>query len=203
LTRPDRPFNNKRARHSEPVFLHRCYNLFQTNVTKQFSRLQDVGTDERNVRTEYTYDVSGNRLSIRDGNATKNNTQDLTTFTYDLLGRLAGESDPLGHTTYYRHDVAGNQVAVVDANGYTTTNQYDDLGRLIGIDYPSPDADVEYQYNALGWRTAMTDGMGVTSWAYDGLGRALAITDPFTGTVGYAYDALGNRTRLTYPDNKV
>jgi YD repeat-containing protein len=34
-------------------------------------------------------------------------------------------------------------------------------------------------------------------------GRGLAVTDPFTGTVGYAYDALGNRTRLIYPDNKL
>ncbi|HEX9029943.1 MAG TPA: RHS repeat domain-containing protein, partial [Anaerolineales bacterium] len=29
---------------------------------------------------------------------------------------------------------------------------------------------------------------------YDGLGRSLSVTDPFSATVAYRYDAAGNRT---------
>lgn len=56
-------------------------------------------------------------------------------------------------------------------------------------------------YNALGWRTVMTDGVGVTAWDYDGMGYPLSITDPITGTVGYTFDGQGNRTSLLYPIN--
>lgn len=154
---------------------------------------------ETNVHTEYTYDATGNRLSILDGNG------HLTEFEYDALGRTIAESDALDHTWGYFYDAAGNLVRLVDANGATTEYTYDGLGRQSGIDYPDPDADVSYAYNALGWRTVMTDGLGLTQWTYDGLGRPITIapaTHPISGTVGYSYNALGNRTQLRYPDGR-
>jgi YD repeat-containing protein len=72
----------------------------------------------------------------------------------------------------------------------------------VGIDYPPPDADVTFTYDALGNRQEMVDGVGTTTWRYDDLNRPIAVTDPFSGTVGYGYDAAGNRVQLTYPDDK-
>ena len=115
-----------------------------------------------NVRTEYTFDANGNRLGIKDGNS------HITTFTYDALGRLKSEQDPLGNTWVYGYDKAGNRVSLTDANGKTTNYTYDDLNRLVFIDYPStgsgqspsPDADVTFTYDAAGRRLSMTDEIG-------------------------------------------
>lgn len=151
---------------------------------------------ETNVRTEYGYDANGNRLTILNARG------HTTNFTYDALNRLRSESDPLGHTTEYEYDGVSNRVTLTDAEAFTTTFTYDPLNRLVGIDYPEPDADVTFTYDALGNRKVMTDGVGTTSWDYDGLNRPITVTDPFDGTVGYAYDAVGNRLKLIYPDNK-
>ncbi|MFZ6027290.1 MAG: hypothetical protein ACOYYS_06215, partial [Chloroflexota bacterium] len=153
-------------------------------------------TSEINVRTEYTYDVAGNRRTIKDA------LLHVTNFGYDAFGRMTREVDALSHTTYYTYTASGQQAQKTDANGFTTSYTYDRLGHLLLTDYPVPDVDVRSQYNILGQQTVMTDSVGVTSWVYDGLGRALTITDPFTGTVQYRYDAAGNRTSLIYPDLK-
>jgi len=148
---------------------------------------------EINVRTEYAYDAAGNRRTIRDGNT------HTTTFTYDDLRRLTGESDALGHAWAYGYDEAGNRVSILDADGFTTVFGYDDLGRLTSIDYPAPDADVSFTYNAAGERATMGDGVGSTQWQYDDLRRPTSITDPFSGVVSYGYDEAGNRTALSFP----
>lgn len=148
---------------------------------------------ETNVRTEYTYDPNGNRLTIMDGNG------HVTTFAYDALNRLTSETDPLNHTWTYTYDAVGNRTSLIDANGATTTYVYDNANRLTNIDYPGTSIDVSFAYDAGNRRLSMTDGLGTTTWAYDSLDRPTAITDPFNATVGYDYDAVGNRTELTYP----
>lgn len=149
--------------------------------------------NETNVRTEYAYDLNGNRLTIKDGRGQVSN------FTYDELNRLVQESDPLGNTWTYYYDAVGNQTSVVDSNGATTQFAYDNANRLVGIDYPGGTPDVTFAYDAGGRRTTMTDGAGTTSWTFDSLNRPTAIQDPFGVTVGYGYDAAGNRTSMTYP----
>jgi RHS repeat-associated protein len=151
---------------------------------------------QTNVRTEYSYDARGNQLSILDGNG------HTTSFLFDALGRKVSETDAVNNQWTMRYDVAGNRVGLLDANQAATVYGYDGLYRLNSIDYPAPDPDVAFETNALGWRTIMTDGLGVTTWQFDNLGRILTITHPISGTVGYRYDAQGNRTRLIYLDGK-
>lgn len=151
---------------------------------------------DTNVRTEYTYDGVGNRLTIKDANG---NT---TSFTYTATNQLASEEDPILNTTSYGYDQVGNRTTLTDALGNVTLFSYDANNRLSGIDYPAPDVDATFTYDAVGNRTSMTDGMGTTTWSYDALNRVTAVTDPFGDTVSYAYDAVGNRTTLTYPDTK-
>ncbi len=146
---------------------------------------------QMNVRTEYTYDENGNRLTILDGNG------HLTQFTYDELDLLASESDALNHVTYYGYDAVGNRTQVTDANGNIINYVYDDANHLTNIIYP--DQSVEFVYDAAGRRTDMNDALGHTGWVYDDLGRPTSITDPFNRTVGYGYDPVGNRTSLDYP----
>ena len=156
-----------------------------------------------NVRTEYTYDAGGNRLSIRDGNSFLEDRDYRTTFTYDAFGRLKTETDALDHTTTYDYDAMGNRVYLKDAKNQETTFEYDELNRLELINYPGSDPDVSFDYDALGRRTSMTDGLGTTYWNFTNLDQPFSITDPFYAEVRYGYDELGNRTDLTYPDESV
>lgn len=127
----------------------------------------------------------------------------VTSFAYDALNRQTSQTDALTHTTTYSYDKVGLRISLTDANGQTTNYIYDGVNRLTTIDYPAPDAEVIFTYDAAGNRTQMVDGVGATTWTYDQLSRPITITDPFTGIVGYAYDILSNRTQLTYPDGKV
>jgi YD repeat-containing protein len=151
---------------------------------------------ETYVRTEYSYDANGNRLTITDGNG------HVTDFAYDALNRLTSETDPLGHTTAYDYDAVGNRTELTDASGFTTHFVYDDANRLVGIRPADPDPSIDFEYDAAGNRTYMEDGVGITTWVYDELNRVVEIFDPFGGLVGYSYDAVGNRTSLTYPDGR-
>ncbi len=151
---------------------------------------------QTNVRTEYTYDENGNRLSIEDAN------EHVTAFTYDDLNRVIDESDPLDNTWTYTYNAMGRRATMTDANDVTVTYNYDDAGQLIGIDYPGTASDITFTYDLAGRRTQMVDALGATAWDYDDLNRPTAITDPFNHTVEYGYDAVGNRTNLTYPDAK-
>ena len=153
-------------------------------------------TSDINVRTEYTYDATGNRLTIKDGRL------NVTTFGYDDLNRLLSETDALSHTTLSAYDAIGNRLQTVDANGATINFQYDGLNRPILIDYPAPDSDVTYTYDNAGNQSTMSDGQGATQWDYDELNRPTSITDPLTGAVQYGYDVYGRRTSLTYPNNQ-
>lgn len=128
---------------------------------------------ETNVRTEYAYDAGGNRLSILDGN---NHT---TSFTYTAFGLVETERDALGHTNMYDYDALGNRVSLLHANEKTTTYSYDESNRLKLIDYPAPDADVTFDYDALGRRQSMNDGLGTTTWDYNTLDLPKSIADPF------------------------
>lgn len=148
---------------------------------------------QTNVRTEYTYDLNGNRLMVKDGSG------HISNFTYDELNRLVQESDPLGNTWTYYYDAVGNQTSMVDANGATTQFTYDNANRLTGINYPGGTPDVAFAYDPGGRRIGMTDGAGSTTWTFDKLNRPTAIQDPFGKTVGYGYDPVGNRTSLAYP----
>jgi YD repeat-containing protein len=65
---------------------------------------------DTNVRTEYTYDLNGNRLTVKDANF------QITNYQYDALNRLTSESDPLGNTTTYAYDPVGLRQSLTDAN---------------------------------------------------------------------------------------
>jgi RHS repeat-associated protein len=189
---------------ASPVVTHFVYDSLQrlTAVIENY-RPGETATHEVNVRTEYTYDVLGNRLTIRDAQAVLEGRSDVTCFQYDALSRLVQEQDPLLHGSSYVYDLLGNRSSVTDAMGATTIWVYDALGRLKTIDYPAPDSDdVTFLYNQLDRRTSMMDGTGTTTWSYDGVGRVTSIDDPLNAAVGYGYDAMGNRTALTYPNGK-
>lgn len=125
--------------------------------------------DELGRETLFTYDASGNVISIR------NALFQTTNFTYDTFGQLTSVTDQLGHSQQAEYDVYGNVTAVIDALGNRTTIAYDLIGRM----------------------TSVTDPLGrQVSFTYDNVDRLLTVTDAAGATTTITYDANGNRTKV-------
>ncbi|GDY15023.1 hypothetical protein LBMAG53_39010 [Planctomycetota bacterium] len=161
---------------------------------------------------------------------TDDGSTQLTTMTYDGMGRVLTVTDPMGRTvtnTYdgpvqvgatisdgsstsalfsaVRHPTLPVPQSLTDANGRTTTYTYNAAGQVTSITLPQrPGQGVEqtvYAYNATGYlQTVTAPGGAQTTYTYDGLGRVRTVT----GADGYAltmdYDNLDRVTQVTYPD---
>ena len=156
----------------------------------------------------YTYDVLGQLTAVsRAGN--------ITSITYDHLGRKLAMSDPDMGDWSYQYDTLGNLVQQTDARGCVTSLTYDELNRLTGKTYSGTcnitTSASTYTYdqgtNGLGLRTSMSDGSGSTTWVYDVRGRLIEENKTITGydgtfTTGYAYNSADMVTTMTYPDGE-
>jgi len=151
-------------------------------------------TDAEGGTVIYDYDANGNRISIADAN------DHTKIYAYDALDRLVSATDPLTYTTVYTYDAVGNRVEKQKPDGAVILQSYDDLDRQVMIS--APGLSINYAYDALGNRTAMTDATGVTTYTYNALNHLTQVTAP-TGTLQYSYDLNGNRTHLIYPNGEV
>lgn len=138
----------------------------------------------------------------------------VTTMSYNSLGRKTAMADPDMGNWSYQYDQNGNLTSQTDAKGQTLTFGYDALNRLTSKGYPGG-AQALYQYdeavstNGRGQRTSTvaTDGTTIR-WQYDGRGRvteqkywlpALNAFRSFTWT----YDSADRVKTLTYPNSEV
>ena len=115
-------------------------------------------------QTNYTYDLSGNLLSVTNANGQN------TTYKYDDLNRLIQTSYPNGTSQYMYYDNASNLIAKTDQNGNTINCTYDALNRLAQIRYPDG-STVNYTYDMNG--NLLSDiGKNVSSfYQYDARNR--------------------------------
>lgn len=130
--------------------------------------------DELGNATVYTYDASGNQLSVRDAN---NVGRDVV---YDELGRPGLTTDTASDTTSTTYDKSGNRTAAIDGKSHSTL----------------------YVYDARGRKTSETDRLsGATSFTYLSTGQLASLTDAENQTTSYTYDDAGRRLTETYPDH--
>jgi RHS repeat-associated protein len=123
----------------------------------------------------YSYDPSGNILSVKDENHVAGNTH----YAYDAAGRLQSVTQTLAGvtgnaiTTAYAYDLHGNLTSVTDPNGNVTSYVYDDFGRV------------------LSQTSAVT---GTTTYSYDPAGNLLTTSSANGSTTVRTYDELGRVT---------
>jgi RHS repeat-associated protein len=166
-----------------------------------------------NAETTYSYDVSGNPLTITDA------AGNIVTNLFDTLGRKRTEDDPDRDITRYDYDAAGNLHTQTDARGRVLTYGYDKLNRRISktdsatiavtnwvYDQPNHGASVGRLTSETGGPTAAGCAQSVThSWSYNSSGEITHETVCIRGVTrsfSRHYDPLGRQDTLTYPDGE-
>ncbi|MCX2928396.1 LamG-like jellyroll fold domain-containing protein [Streptomyces sp. NEAU-W12] len=163
-------------------------------------------TDATNRRTTTAYDTLGNATAVTDygtstsalrtlvaefdadGNRTaviSPETRARTTYTYDALGRMTKQVEPVSATesitTTFGHDAAGNRTRLTDGRGNTTVYTFNSWGLPESTIEPSTAAHPEAAdrtwttvYDQVGQAvTELLPGGGKRESTYDGLGRLI------------------------------
>lgn len=162
------------------------------------------------------YDAAGNLTKITDASGNPLRQE------FDRLSRLTAVIDAVNKATRYEYDGVGNQIRVTDAKGQVTNLAYDALNHLTRRSYAnvtsdtftydavgnvtqatSPAATVDYEYDALGRVTSITDFRLAKSirYTYDGAGNRISMSNPEGGVTGYNYDPAGRLASQNEPDN--
>lgn len=154
---------------------------------------------------EYRYDTLGNVIESRDAAA------NLSTATFDSLGRRTNACDPDTGCQTMHYDAAGNLLDRTDAKNQTTRFVYDALNRMVSKTYPDS-TQIRWSYDAgghgagIGRLTSVTDLQGSESMSYFPSGKVSASTKCIRGvckTTRWTYDLADRVRTTTYPDAEV
>lgn len=195
-------------------------------LTDEVGRQQRVYSDMfgRTARTEVlnldgtVYATTVNTYNARDqltlmrqyqGNDQRGVYQD-TTMSYDGYGRLQNKHLPeqnAGANTVYAYNSDGTVHTVTDARGASATYAYNNNRGLVShISYDPPGGvpdtpDVSFEYDALGNRTLMTDGLGSKSYSYNQVSQLMSETRNLNGVgtfaLNYDYNLAGALKKIT------
>jgi RHS repeat-associated protein len=173
--------------------------------------------------TYYTYDVLGDLTQVEQGGEKGQRRY----FAYDSLKRLSSAQNPESGRIDYTYDANGNLKTRTDTRGIVTTNDYDELSRLMSVTYSDGiTPSVAYTYDtqplptgaptfdrgfSTGRLVALTyGGNGAGNYMkYDQLGQvagSLQVTDIGANrqsySLSYDYDLAGNLRSETYPSGR-
>jgi YD repeat-containing protein len=131
--------------------------------------------------------------------------KNVTSMTYDELGRRTSITDPDSGTSKFQYNGFGELTAEVDALGGATKYEYDALGRVTAVH--SPDGESTFVWDAgtgaVGRLTKATSQDGVvTENTYDSFGRPRETRRTVGGetyAVTRSYDGYGRLKNLFYP----
>jgi RHS repeat-associated protein len=183
--------------------------------------VQELGTST-NEHHGMVYNLAGQIKYKKD--YPKANLENVTSYQYDVLGRLTSVTQPTNptETTSYTYSLAGPLKNTTLADGNVITYINDEAGRRIGKTEPGSPLEkiyydgnnnvvkavdkkqtaFNYSYNSRNLLSVKTSPDETVSYLYDAAGRRLTMTD-LTGTTGYSYKTgTGQLQQVTYPDQK-
>jgi len=185
---------------------------------------------EPGLRTQYTYDGRGQRLSKTETDLAtgesrtttwsyhpdspegvpgqlaaidgpRTGVDDVTTFDYDTRGNRIRTTNALGHVTELTdHDAYGRPLRLIDSNGLVTELAYDARGRLVSRNVGGE--ITLFDYDGVGNLTAieLPDGSEL-HYEYDAARRLVALADEEGNRIDYTLDAAGNRVEQNVRDD--
>lgn len=178
--------------------------------------LVDKKVVETGDQVRFTYDKTGNRLSMTDASGVtryeydKNDRKTRITrddqlqiaYTYDAAGNMASVKDKKGNETVYTFDKS-NRMKTAESGGNTTSYTYDAGGNRIAVLY---EGGVKESYTfdknnqLLTLKNTAPGGASLSSYvySYDAAGRQSSKKDSY-GTTVYTYDADGRIVKVEAP----
>jgi RHS repeat-associated protein len=145
----------------------------------------------------YQYNASGQVTTFTNADGKD------ASYDYNNSGQLTSKTEPGGLVTGYSYDPAGRLHVIAEPGDTTQTLSYDSANQITGVHYSATGTtDVEYEYDALGNTTSMSDSTGTSAYVYDSDGRLVSLINGAGARVGYGYDDVGQLTSLTYPNNE-
>ncbi|MCG8502295.1 MAG: DUF6531 domain-containing protein, partial [Firmicutes bacterium] len=127
----------------------------------------------------------------------------LTAFEYDTQGNLKKKSVKLDDTTYavttYTYDMYGRLTAVTDAKNDKITYEYKDSSMPTKITDAEGNS-IEYGYDAIDRRTTIKTNYGTVTYEYNQQDKIKRIIDPKGSVTRMKYDSVGNLSELIKPE---
>jgi RHS repeat-associated protein len=152
-----------------------------------------------NEVTSYTYIASGQPHVV----TLPDSGSDTLTYTYDNAQRLTTITNGASETTNYTLDAMGDVTAkTIKNSGGTTiashTATFDALGHMLTSVGATGSESTSFAWDGQGNRITVTDAnSNATGTAWDALNRASTVTDALTHTATPTYDARDNVTNQT------
>lgn len=156
------------------------YNGNVTSYTyDELNRLTNISyTGASYEDASYTYDDLSRLL-------TATNAAGTVSFSYDIRGRLASESDVFGHNLVFSYDAKGRRTALEIDSTPHTGYEYDDANRLTTLTDESSN-DFTFVYDNANRMTSRVAPNGVTSsYEYDGMSRLKRLKHYTSGATLY------------------
>lgn len=170
-------------------------NTFGCSESRQYDELNRVTKifDALNGETSFTYDLAGNRLTVRDAE------NKIWSFAYDDLGRLTSETDHSAKVIAYKPDEAGNVYEKTNRLAEVTRYTFDNDNRLTRVDYLKDGSAETFGYDAAGNRNAAANSVVSYAFTWDSLNRLTGKTDSRGRSLSFTFDKVGNiLTKTTY-----
>jgi RHS repeat-associated protein len=159
--------------------------------------------------TALGYDAAGNLASHTDPRTVA------TSFTFDGFGEVIQEVSPDRGTSTYWYDAAGALTQESDGRGQVLAYIRDPLGRMLTktpVGQPASEV-VSYTWDsgglagsyAVGRLGRVSDGTGLTRFAYDHRGNLISRKQPHgagTATTAWTYDLADRIAQITYPSGR-
>ncbi|KAF0177045.1 MAG: membrane protein of unknown function, partial [Caulobacteraceae bacterium] len=166
----------------------------QAETTYAYDGLGNLAStvDAGGVATTFVYDKAG-RLTART-DAAQTDVARTTSYEYDAFGRGVKTIDALGAASYAYYDRAGRLTLAIDAEGYATATRYTGFGEVEAVTRHAGRAAAVVSLSTPPAITLNAVQDATTSFTYDKLSRAVAVTDAETFVERAEYNAFGDKT---------
>jgi RHS repeat-associated protein len=163
-------------------------------------------TDANGAVTLFAYDALGRLLTSNRKDPTSSTLDAITTYDYDVEGRVKGITLPGTQRMAFTYDLAGQLLQVGSTDGERWRVQRDAMGNITQEKIKAPGgADVSTitrSFDSLGRMLTETLGTGrTTAWEYDKNGNPTRTNSPRSHATDMAFDPLNRLISTLAPDS--
>lgn len=167
-------------------------------ISNQYTALDLTAKKDRMGNwTYYGYDSMRRRIAVTNANDA------VMLYDYCTCGSLDSIQDALGNVTHFNYDNQGNSINTIYPDGYSTTNAYDLMRRIIQISDNSGNNVTKF-YNNQSLLGSVSNLFGqLKNITYDALDRPTNSIDRNDVSINTSYDNLNRVLGRGYPDGGV